>query len=133
MLEHIKSSWDLFLRSPRGRRFQDLHERSKSERKRKRRGMVLMILGVGVVLLGLVMLVIPGPGLLIVAAGLMLVAAESMIMARWLDLLDLKFVGIWRWGQRTGDRLGPVKCFILGVGVGCAAMFVGIAIWGWLT
>jgi hypothetical protein len=54
--------------------------------------MVLMILGCGCCSPGLGHVGYSGPGLLIVAAGLMLVAAESMIMARWLDLLDLKFV-----------------------------------------
>jgi hypothetical protein len=47
---------------------------------------------------GLVMLVIPGPGLLVMIVGLGFFAEESLWLARWLDAMEL-------WLRRTWARL----------------------------
>lgn len=53
--------------------------------------------------LGLLLLVLPGPGLLLAALGAVLLAGESMLMARMLDRIDLRAQRCWRrWRERRG-------------------------------
>ncbi|MBS0569865.1 MAG: hypothetical protein JSS28_04615 [Proteobacteria bacterium] len=60
----------------------------------------VLAFGFGFVLLGagLAMLVLPGPGLLTCLVGAALIAGESLLVARWLDWLDLRAERLWaRW------------------------------------
>ena len=80
-----------FVRSPPGRRFQELHERRAPCSALKRWGR--LVGGVLLCLAGLVMLVAPGPGILILLIGGGLMAQESVAVARFLDSAE---VGIRR-------------------------------------
>jgi hypothetical protein len=80
-----------FARSPPGRRFQDLHDRRAPCSALKRWGR--LVGGVLLCLAGLVMLVAPGPGILILLIGGALMAQESVAVARFLDRAE---VGIRR-------------------------------------
>jgi len=60
-------------------------------------GSGLLLLG-----LGLVMLVLPGPGLFTGLVGAALIAGESLIVARWLDWLDLRAARAWARWRRSG-------------------------------
>ncbi|HEX7916100.1 PGPGW domain-containing protein, partial [Rudaea sp.] len=58
-----------------------------------------------VFLVGVVMLVTPGPGLLVMAVGAALVAGESLLVARLLDRLDFHASAYWaRWRTRRSQR-----------------------------
>lgn len=60
----------------------------------------LLVIGVGLLLLalGLVMLVVPGPGLLVGFVGAALIAGESRWAARVLDRVDLCLTRVYsRW------------------------------------
>jgi uncharacterized membrane protein HdeD (DUF308 family) len=84
-----------FARSPPGRRFQELYERRAPRSILKRWGRLLG--GVLLCLAGLVMLVAPGPGILILLIGGALMAQESVAVARVLDRAELR---IRRWWKR---------------------------------
>ena len=86
-----------FMTAPSGSRFRAHYERMKTRPSLMR---TLIAIGVGLVLLaaGLVMLVLPGPGLLVGTIGAALIAGESLLVARVLDRVDVWVTGMWkRW------------------------------------
>lgn len=69
--------------------------------------MVIAIVGVLVVLLGVAMLVLPGPGLLTIIGGLAILALEFPFAQRWLDAIKRE---IRKWvdaGKRWWRRKHP--------------------------
>ena len=95
MLSGLKFRIRRFVATPSGSRFRVHHERLEQRPNLMR---TMLVVGGGLILLalGLIMLVLPGPGLLVAAIGLALIAGESMWVARLLDRLDLFFTKIWR-------------------------------------
>lgn len=73
------------------------------------RRIVLTVVGTTVVLLGILMLVTPGPGLLGLVAGLGILALEYTWARRWLTSVRNGAEYTWnRWGwkRRNGNRKG---------------------------
>lgn len=71
------------------------------------RRIVLTVVGATIVLLGLLMLVTPGPGLVGIAAGLAVLAVEYTWARRWLASVRNGAEYTWnRWGwkRRNGNR-----------------------------
>ena len=96
----IKQQWQDLLRSAPGRRFQDRYHRLRQRRLSATRRLVSLGLGAAAVLAGLVMLFIPGPGILTMAVGLGLLAEQSLAAARVLDWLELKARQAAKWLTR---------------------------------
>lgn len=97
MFQGLKRRVHRFMAEPSGSRFRAYHERLEKHQSLMR---TLLVVGVGLVLLalGLIMLVLPGPGLLVGTFGAVLLAGESLVVARILDRLDLWLTGLWkRW------------------------------------
>jgi len=89
-----------FTAVPRGQRFRAHYDRLQQRPHLVR---TLLVVGLGMVLLavGLVLLVLPGPGLLVGFAGAALISGESRTAARLLDRIDLFLVRAWaRWRRR---------------------------------
>ena len=89
-----------FMTVPSGQRF-----RAHYERMRSKPGMMRTLLAVGgglvLIALGIIMLVTPGPGLIVAAIGAALIAGESLIAAKILDRIDLAATRLWaRWRAR---------------------------------
>lgn len=104
MFESIRSRWNRFRATPAGTRFQ-----SRRRRRDSRSGWVRTVLAIaaGIVLiaLGVVMIVLPGPGLLAMLFGAALIAEESSVAARWFDRADLLVErAIARWRGRQVSR-----------------------------
>jgi Putative transmembrane protein (PGPGW) len=99
MLDALKRRYRRFMSVPSGERFCAYHRRLRQRPNLMR---TLLIAGVGLLLLalGLIMLVLPGPGLLFAAAGAALLAGESLTAARLLDRIDAGVTGIWRRWRR---------------------------------
>ena len=95
MLAALKRRYRRFMIVPSGARFRAYHRRLKQRPNLMR---TLLIAGCGLVLLalGLLMLVLPGPGLLFAAVGAALLAGESLTAARLLDRIDLCVTRAWR-------------------------------------
>jgi len=104
MFESVRRSWNRFRATPAGTRFQSRHRRRES-----RSGLVrkVLVIAAGAVLiaLGLVMVLLPGPGLLSMLVGAALIAEESSVAARGFDRADL-FVerALARWRARQVSR-----------------------------
>lgn len=89
-----------FMTVPSGQRF-----RAHYERMRSKPGMMRTALAIGgglvLIALGIIMLVTPGPGLIVAAIGAALIAGESLVAARILDRIDLAATRLWaRWRAR---------------------------------
>ena len=80
--------WDELKRGKPGHRFQSRYEHSQ-ERGALRKWLVI-VAGALLVLAGMVLLPLPGPGMLIIAAGAFLMAEESRAAARALDWIELR-------------------------------------------
>lgn len=75
------------------------------------RRVVIAIVGAVVVLLGVAMLVLPGPGLLTIIGGLAILALEFPFAQRWLDAIKRE-IRKWvdagkRWWRRKHPPAGP--------------------------
>ena len=92
MLERIKSSWERFKEEPPGRRFEDwYHERRRQSGGRLDAAKVVHILGgAATVIVGLILVPLPGPGWGIVFLGLALIGSECLPIARFLDRVEVR-------------------------------------------
>ncbi|HET7670706.1 MAG TPA: PGPGW domain-containing protein [Burkholderiales bacterium] len=100
----FRQGWQDLKRGRPGRRFQDRYAR----RRQAARGMAgkcaFVCLGLLVLLAGIVLLPLPGPGMIIVAAGALLMAEGSRTMAKALDSLELRVrraYAAWRSSPRS--------------------------------
>jgi hypothetical protein len=111
-----------------GHRFQD-HYRHEKEAKagRSSSGRIWrLVLGLAAVIVGLVLCVIPGPGLPFIFVGGGLLAAESLVVARVMDWLELRVRAVWRWARRCWNNMNGwqrVAMAVLGLGLGAASSF----------
>lgn len=90
-------------------------------------------LGVAVVLLGLVLVPLPGPGWLIVLTGVAIIASEFAIARRLLRYARTKLTAWTRWVAAShwtvGAGLGLVTCvFVIGV-VWLVLLWLGLPAW----
>jgi hypothetical protein len=122
MLAQLRKSWRVFRGAPPGERFERLHE---SREAIGWKSYLPTIVGVLLLLGGIVLLFIPGPGLLLIAFGAGLVARQSLSLARMLDRLELQLRRLARnlrrlWkGASTGARAAFLAgCLICAGGVG---------------
>jgi hypothetical protein len=99
MFDAMKHRWRRLAAVRSGARFRT-HHRDLQQRPSLVRA--LLVIGCGLLLLaaGLVMLVLPGPGLLVAVIGAALIAGESRVVARLLDRVDLCATRTWRRWRR---------------------------------
>ncbi|HWI35270.1 MAG TPA: PGPGW domain-containing protein [Burkholderiales bacterium] len=67
----------------------------------------MIVAGALIALAGIVLLPLPGPGMLVIALGALLVAEESLSVAKALDALERRarpFIERWRPLQRSDSR-----------------------------
>ena len=79
-----------------GRRFQERYRRkAQTERGRVARWAAVCA-GIGLTIVGLFFLAVPGPGIPILAVGLALIAQESAATARYLDRTEIRLRRWWK-------------------------------------
>ena len=104
MIERLKAGWRELRRGEPGRRFRDRHERRRLERPHGgARKWSAIAVGALIMLAGIVLLPLPGPGLVVIAAGALLIAEESRTAARTLDQIELKARGLVRRTRLSGS------------------------------
>lgn len=116
----LKKLWNQLKNSPPGSRFMAFYEARQDERTRDAlwKRPVYVAAGVTLSLGGLVLLGMPGPGLLVVALGLALIAGEFAFMARLLDKTESL---LRRWAEAarlSAKRMSPLQRAV------CAAVFI---------
>jgi uncharacterized protein (TIGR02611 family) len=118
LLKRIKEDWRLLRDARPGERFQRLYRKRKSSEKSRLTRVAVLAVGVLIVLAGIVLLPVAGPGTLVILAGAALLARESRVAARALDNGEIrtrKLLGailkFWRRAPfhiRAGVALGAV-------------------------
>lgn len=114
MIQRLKTGWRELRHGEPGRRFRDRYERRRRQgRHGGARKWVVIVAGALIVLAGIVLLPLPGPGIPIVALGALLMAEESRGMAHALDALERRARALYerlrpssrrpRW-QRSDNR-----------------------------
>jgi hypothetical protein len=94
MLDYVKRQFRELKASPPGRRFQELYRRRQNVG-RMRKPLVIAG-GLALIVIGIVLLVIPGPGTIFLVGGVALTAQELLCVARALDWLELRGRKWWR-------------------------------------
>jgi len=90
------ASWRDFWHDAPGRRFTRRHERLNGAQRHAAARVLRALLGVLLVLVGVVFMALPGPGIVPALAGLSLLAGESRRIAQALDRLELKLRALRR-------------------------------------
>jgi hypothetical protein len=89
VIEALKKNWSELSREPPGRRFQNRHRRQ--DRRGSGTGRTLKLTAaILLTLAGAVLLVIPGPGSVLIVIGAALLAEESMIVAKFMDRAEMR-------------------------------------------
>ncbi|HEU4663682.1 MAG TPA: PGPGW domain-containing protein [Dokdonella sp.] len=112
MFRTLKARWRAFLAVPRGQRFQAHHRRTHRADAKRWARYVAIAAALVVIALGIVLLVLPGPGLLVMIGGAVLLAEESAFVARGLDRLDLlaaRVASFWRARRARRSAGGAVE------------------------
>ena len=89
MLEALRRHWEQFKRSRPGRRFQDHYDRKHGSRGGALWQCAAIAGGALLCLVGLFFLLVPGPGIPILALGAVLIAQQSQGTARLLDRAEM--------------------------------------------
>lgn len=102
MFEALQRHWRLFRDEPVGKRFQRRYRRRTERPSGWLRKVGVLIAATGLIIAGLAMLVLPGPGLLALLLAAVLIAEESLLAARALDRADLAIHRRLARRRRTG-------------------------------
>ena len=131
MLKKLKKSWKAFEKAPTGERFIRRYEARKQGGKAWTR-VASVVLGLVLVVGGAILLVIPGPGLLVIAFGGALIGQEFRWAAVALDSTEVAL----RKAARFGVRFWKSASVALRAAVVSAATIVaagaGYLAWTWL-
>ena len=90
MIDALKHQWQLLRQDKPGERFVNLYERRQQAGKRGVSGVAMIVAAVLLMLVGLALMVLPGPGIPFLVVGVALLACESRGMAGIADRVELK-------------------------------------------
>jgi uncharacterized protein (TIGR02611 family) len=125
MSDKLKQGWQRFKRAKPGQRFQQrYYQRQQSGRSTFRRAAVMAVGGL-ICAAGIVLLAIPGPGLLVLFIGASFIAEESLIAARALDWVELRARRLYTGGLRLWRRTSPA--LRVAVAIGALAVVAALA------
>jgi hypothetical protein len=88
MLDTLKQDWRELARQPPGHRFQNRFRRKQKAGARSR--LFKLIAGIVLIVAGLVLLVIPGPGSVLLVIGAAFLAESSATAARLFDITEIR-------------------------------------------
>jgi hypothetical protein len=121
VLAALKKHWKELSREEPGERFQNRHQRNHRKGRSSHRALKL---GAGIVLLvaGLILLLIPGPGSVLILVGGALLAEESLVVARTLDRLEVQVRKLADWAIDHWKKApAPVKALLILLALALAA------------
>jgi uncharacterized protein (TIGR02611 family) len=67
------------------------------------RQLIIFILGISVIIVGIAMLVLPGPGTIVIPAGLAILATEFVWARRWLNYLKRRAKEVAEWTMEVAE------------------------------
>ena len=127
-----KRAWADVWRGTPGKRFEQRYRRKHPGSRRSTRKILTIVVGLLVLVVGIVMLPAPGPGMVVVALGAGIVAQASLAAARALDWCELRIRALLAWARKLWARAGTLaRAAILLTGL----VLAGAGAYGtwWLT
>lgn len=102
MFDEIRKDWSIIRSAPPGRRFEERYRYRSEASPISPAGRVLRIAaGASLVLLGVILWFLPGPGWLTIFLGLGVVAGRSRSLSRFLDGAELRLRKVLSRGKRA--------------------------------
>ena len=98
--QQARARWEEMKDDPPGQRFQRLYHR-RQERKERGGRLLHYLLVIGLVLVGIVLVFIPGPAVVLFGLAAALLAEDSVLVAKALDRLELRLRALRRWAKRA--------------------------------
>lgn len=98
---------------------------------RSARKIVVLIVGVAVLLAGIALLPLPGPGMLVIIVGLIILATEFSWAQRWLDYAVEKAAGAT--SKVQGSKRGRLMLALSGLTLIAAGVVVIVLFSNWLA
>lgn len=130
-LADVKQEWRAFVHDEPGKRF--VNHRDRMQHKSRSHSAMSLALGVLLLAGGVVLLFIPGPGLLLIVFGLALVATHSSRLSKLLDRTEPR---LRRVGRRVARRWSlmsrAAKAAVIGGALLAVAAFL-YGTWTWVV
>jgi hypothetical protein len=95
-VQSIKNNWRELADGPPGKRFQKRYEKKQRESRSAGARTLKLVAAVLLIAVGIVLLVVPGPGSLLIVVGAALLAEESSRLARGLDWTEMRVRRLFR-------------------------------------
>ena len=133
MLQEWKREWKAFEKAPAGQRFVRRYQSRKRETGSRWKRVVTIALGLGLILAGVILLVIPGPGLLVVAFGGALIAQEFRWAAVALDWAEVRLRKVFRVAERLWKSASLALRAAVVLGAAILAGGAGYLAWNWFV
>lgn len=110
MFNPLKKQWQTLKRGRPGERFVKRYEAGKKAKKQVGAGFKLLrfariLVALGAVVVGIILVFIPGPAILFFLIAASLLAAESIAIARFLDWAEVKLRAAFSWLAHHWQRL----------------------------
>lgn len=90
MSRNVSQRWKRFIQTAPGRRFQEYFERRRQARPGATWQYFLIGIGILIMAVGVLLLALPGPGMIVIIVGAIILARESLAAARILDWSELR-------------------------------------------
>jgi hypothetical protein len=107
MKEKARATWEEMKHDPPGKRFQKHYHRRHEEGEKKGRGRHYLLV-IGLVLVGVVLVFIPGPAVVLFALAAALLAEDSLRIAKALDWLEVRIRRLIARARGTWKRSGAL-------------------------
>ncbi len=128
MVSAIRHTWQQLKRAEPGHRFQEYNREHNAKRRSNASKVLSLTVGVIILLVGIVGLPAPGPGMIVIAIGAALIARESWTFARAMDWIELRLRAILAGLKSAWRRASVIErvavCFLAAVATGAAAVLV---------
>ncbi len=126
MIEQAKQNWYEFKRSQPGYRFQERYNRRQQTTSGPfdPKNLLYIAVGVLIVVVGVLLAPIPGPGGVIAFVGLAFIGAEFLPIARALDWGELRVRGIVKWAKDVWRVLPLSMRIVVGLVAAVIALLV---------
>lgn len=123
----LRAQWVAFKASEPGHRFEDHYKRRHAIKRNWLNWSQVLHIGAGslFLLVGLLMLVGPGPGGLFILLGFALLGSEFLPLAKTMDWAELKTLRPMRWARRQWRRL--TRSARIAIAAGFVAMVIAVA------
>jgi cytochrome c-type biogenesis protein CcmH/NrfG len=121
LLQRLKDNWHELARDKPGHRFQNRYRQRKKQGSNRGR-FVKLAIAIALLIVGAVLLVIPGPGSVLIVLGAALLAEQSLTVARWFDRSEI-------WLRKLAAHLRR-RWRSAGIAARCAVIFIALMVLG---